>query len=255
MSPLVALTVEEGVAMIALNRPDRLNAISIPLREAFLAALSRIDADPEIRCVILRAEGRFFCAGQDLEERWPIVHGHALDLGEALRVGINRMILGLTQLRQPVVACLQGDAVGAGASLALACDLIHASREARLHFSFAKLGLGPDSGASWLLASRIGHARAAELLLQARPLAATDARAWGLVNDCQAPERLEAGVMECARHIAALPSDAVTAAKALLRQAPAGDLAEQLEKEALTQSRLGRSEAYRQRLAAFLSRR
>lgn len=253
MTP-VRLTVSGGVAVLSLNRPDRLNAINTALRDAFLDALARIDADPELRCVILRAEGRLFCAGQDLEERRPIVEGRPLDLGAALRGGINRMILGLSGLRQPVVACLQGDAVGAGASLVLACDLIHARAEARLHFSFARLGLGPDSGASWLLPVRIGHARAAEVMFCAKPLAAMQACQWGLVNACHAPDVLEDAVADCAREIAELPREAVGAAKALLSAAPATDLAGQLEKEAEAQSRLGKSTIYRERLAAFLSR-
>jgi 2-(1,2-epoxy-1,2-dihydrophenyl)acetyl-CoA isomerase len=253
--PPVTLTIEGHLAFLTLNRPDRLNAINISLRDAFLTALHEINANAQVRCVVLGAEGRLFCAGQDLEERRPVAQGLPMDLGQALREGINRMILGLMALRQPVVGCLQGDAVGAGASLALACDLLVAADRARLHFSFAALGLGPDSGASWLLCRKAGYGRAAGLLLQARSLPAAEAQAWGLVSECVPKERLQAAARANADRIAALPPDAIAAGKRLLQTAVDNDLAAQLEAEAACQTALGHGETYKSRLEAFFSRK
>lgn len=252
---LISLERHDGIAYVTLERADKLNAITVPLRNRFLEVLDEVAADRSILCVVLRAHGRAFCAGQDLAERRPIVEGHPIDLGAALREGINRIILAIAALPQPVVAAVQGMAVGAGASLALAADVVVASEDAVFHFSFARLGLAPDSGASWILTRKAGPARAASILLTAEPLPARTASAWGLVTECVPADALEETATRIARSIAAHPPEAVQAAKSLIVSALSSSLADQLDLEARAQTAAGHAPAYREKLMAFFERR
>lgn len=255
MEPPVLLQRREGVAYVTLNRADKLNAINVGLRDALLAALAEIEADTDVHCVVLQAAGRAFSAGQDLDERAPILAGTPIDLGAALEAGINRLILAIAQLPQPVIAAVQGRAVGAGAGLALACDLMVAGPGASLHFSFSRLGLVPDSGSSWFLQRRLGPYRAAQALLLAEPIPAASARDMGLVAALSESDDTVSALAEAmAARIAKGSPEAIRATKALLREAAANDLASQLQAEARQQTRAGHSDAYRQALAGFLNR-
>lgn len=255
MDGLVQLRAEAGAAYLTLNRPAKLNAISIPLRDALLAALASIRADDSIGCVVLEASGRAFCAGQDLDERAPILAGQAIDLGQALTEGINRVIAELVTLPQPTIAAVQGVAVGAGASLALACDLLVMTPAAVLDFGFVRLGLAPDSGASWLLPRKVGAARAARCLLAGSRVGAAQALEWGLACAVAVTEReLRAEVDQLATAIARLPRGATRAAKALLQHDAEQTLAQQLQLEAQAQTLRGHSPDYRDTLARFVKR-
>lgn len=251
----VQLRTESGVAYLTLNRPAKLNAISIPLRDALLTALAGIRADDSIGCVVLEARGRAFCAGQDLDERLPILAGQPIDLGEALSEGINRIIAELVALPQPTIAAVQGVAIGAGASLALACDLLVMTPAAALDFSFVRLGLAPDSGASWLLPRKAGAARAAWCLLAGSRVSAVQAVEWGLACAVAETESdLRAEVDQLAMLIAGLPNGATGAAKALLQLGPDRTLADQLQSEAQAQTLRGHSPDYSDALARFVKR-
>ncbi|WP_164512224.1 enoyl-CoA hydratase/isomerase family protein [Oceaniglobus ichthyenteri] len=252
---MVTRSCADGVAVVTLSRPEKYNAITVGLRDALLGVLADIAADDTIRCVVLQAQGRAFCAGQDLGERAPIVQGTPIDLGKALEDGINRIILALADLPQPVIAAVQGRAIGAGASLALACDLMVCSADASLHFSFAKLGLVPDSGASWFLQRRLGHGRAAKALLLSEPITAQMALDMGLAADlADTPEGAQTLARDMAKTIAAAPAPAISATKELLHGANVNELATQLRAEAKHQTKAGHSSAYRQALERFLTR-
>jgi 2-(1,2-epoxy-1,2-dihydrophenyl)acetyl-CoA isomerase len=255
VSALVTLETVDGVAYVTLNRPDKLNAITVALRDDFLAVLDTVRTDPGIRCVVLRAEGKAFCTGQDLGERAPIVEGTPIDLGAALEDGINRIVLALTDLPQPTIAAVQGVAVGAGASLAIACDIVLAAEPASFHFSFSRLGLVPDSGASWLLPRKIGQARAASVLLTATPISAAEATNWGLVSQL-APDAdaLDTLARDMAVQLASRSPEALRATKTLLASSFKTDLATQLELEADAQTQAGHSDAYKAALTRFLKR-
>lgn len=256
VTDLIKLEMAKGVAYVTLNRPDKLNAITIGLRDELLDVLGRVGADADIGCVVLRGAGKAFCTGQDLAERAPILAGTAIDLGAALEEGINRIILDLARLPQPTVASVQGPAVGAGASLAVACDIVLASQDASFNFGFTRLGLVPDSGASWLLPRKIGLARASATLLGGAAISAGQALDWGLVSQL-APQAddLAAIVSETAEQLAERPQDVMRATKSLLSSSFDSDLATQLKREAAAQTRAGHGDAYRAVLRSFLERR
>lgn len=255
MSSLVTLVRDNGVAYVTLSRADKLNAITVALRDELLAVLAEVAADENVHCVVLQAQGRAFCAGQDLDERAPILDGIPIDLGAALEQGINRVILAITRMPQPIIAAVQGKAVGAGASLALACDLIVGCANASFHFSFVRLGLAPDSGASWFLQHRLGQSRAALTLFLSEPIAAQSAYEMGLVAALAKTENdMRAMAQSMAQTIAAGSPQATRATKILLQQAYTNDLSDQLAAEARQQSEAGRSPAYRKALQNFLKR-
>lgn len=253
---LVTLETARDVAYVTLNRPDKLNAITIGLRDELLDVLGRVGADADIGCVVLRGAGKAFCTGQDLAERAPILAGTAIDLGAALEEGINRIVLDLARLPQPTIASVQGPAVGAGASLAIACDIVLASQDAGFHFGFTRMGLVPDSGASWLLPRKIGLARASSALLGGAPISAGQALEWGLVSQlAQQADSLDAIVRETAEQLAGRSRDVMRATKSLLSSSLDSDLATQLKREATAQTRAGHGDAYHAVLRSFLERR
>lgn len=255
VTDLVTLDTARGVAYVTLNRPDKLNAINVALRAELLEVLSCVGADTDIGCVVLSGAGKAFCTGQDLAERAPILAGTAIDLGVALEQGINRIILELTRLPQPTIASVQGLAVGAGASLAIACDIVLASQDASFHFSFSRLGLVPDSGASWLLPRKIGLARATSTFLAAAPINALRALDWGLVHQtARQAEDLDLIVRETAEQLAGRSRDVMAATKSLLSASLDSDLETQLKREAAAQTRAGQGDAYRAALRSFIDR-
>ena len=166
------------VATIVLDRPDALNALTVPLKEALLVALSDVDRDRTIRAVVLTGAGRAFCAGQDLRER---LGPDALPLADEIRTRYNPVIRAMRELPKPIVGAINGVAAGAGASLAFACDLRIAAEGASFLLAFGRVGLIPDSGVTWLLPRLVGGAKAAELALTGEPLSAADAERFGLV--------------------------------------------------------------------------
>ena len=255
MDALVSLTIDEGVAFVTLDRANKLNAITIELRDQLLDVLAHINDNPDVRCVVLRANGKAFCTGQDLGERTSIIEGTPIDLGAALEEGMNRVILALTHLPQPTIAAVQGTAVGAGASLAIACDIVLASKSAAFHFSFLRLGLVPDSGASWLLPRKVGMARAAAILLSAAPISSEQAMAWGMVTVLdEDTDALDERTSDMARTIASRDPRATRDTKRLLLEGAHCDLSHQLHAEARAQTRAGHSSAYRNALTRFFGR-
>jgi 2-(1,2-epoxy-1,2-dihydrophenyl)acetyl-CoA isomerase len=241
----------DGIAHITLNRPDRLNsftrAMHVELRDA-LASLG------DARVVVLTGAGRGFCAGQDLNDR-AVAPGEAVDLGETVEESWNPLIRTLAALSQPVIARVNGVAAGAGANIALACDIVIAAKSAKFIQSFSALGLIPDSGGSWHLPRLVGQARALGLALTGEPLPAEKAAEWGLIWKAVDDEVLDEEVDGLATKLASLPPLGLAAIKQIIRTTGSRTLDQELDLQRDEMRRLGFTEDYREGVAAFLEKR
>src|SRR3954463_4138147 len=202
-----------AVARITLNRPDRLNSFTAHMHEELRDALASLGA---VRVVVLTGAGRGFCAGQDLNDR-AVAPGEAVDLGETVEKYWNPLIRKLSSLPQPVIASVNGVAAGAGANIALACDLVVAGRSAKFIQSFSAIGLIPDSGGTWALPRLVGQARALGLALTGEPLPAGKGAEWGLVWKAGGDRPLDAEVDAIAAKLASLPPLGLAAIKEMIR--------------------------------------
>ena len=247
----IAFASAGGVARITLNRPDRLNSFTRAMHGELKDALASLG---EARVVILTGAGRGYCAGQDLNDR-AVAPGEAVDLGETVEASWNPLIRTLAALPQPVIARVNGVAAGAGANIALACDLVVAGKSARFIQSFSALGLIPDSGGSWHLPRLVGHARALGLALTGEPLSAEKAAEWGLIWKCVDDDALDAEVEALATKLASLPPLGLAAIKQIIRSSWSRTLDEELDLQRDEMRRLGFTEDYREGVAAFLEKR
>ena len=252
MNDTVLVDDHDGWVKITLNRPDRLNSLNVDLHLALRAAL---DAARQSRAVLITGAGRGFCAGQDLGERNPDSGDWPPDLGAMLRDYFNPLIRQVSDLPVPVVCAVNGVAAGAGASLALACDIVLAARSAKFIQAFSKIGLAPDAGGSWLLPARIGQARAMALALTGAPVTAEQAADWGMIWQCHDDAALMPAAEALVSQLAAGPTAAYAATKSLVQDAAANSLSEQLDAEAAAQQALGRSADYAEGVRAFLAKR
>jgi 2-(1,2-epoxy-1,2-dihydrophenyl)acetyl-CoA isomerase len=239
----------DGVLTLMLDRPARRNALTGEVLDALAAALT--DLDDEVRVVVLTGEGKGFCAGQDLADE--AVSADAADLGATVDRW-NAGVRAVATVRVPVIAAVNGVAAGAGANLALACDLVVAARSARFLEPFAGLGLVPDGGGTWLLPRLVGPQRAAAMTLVGAPVSAEDAAAWGLIAEVVDDDAFTDRVADLARALATLPPQGLAATKRLLRASLDHDLDTQLDLERDEQRTRGAGEEYRTALDAFLSR-
>ncbi len=246
------VAVDGPVATLTLDRPEALNALTVPLKQALLAELQRIAADRSVRAVILTGAGRAFCAGQDLAER---EQPDAAPLDVELRERYNPIIRVLRSMGQPVIAAVNGVAAGAGASLAFACDLRVAAEEARFVLAFGRIGLVPDSGATWLLPRLVGASRAAELALVGDPVSADDALRIGLVHRVVPGAALAETARSLADRLAECAPAALAATKAAFEGTWTIGLDEALEVEARLQGVAGASADHAEGLAAFRAKR
>src|SRR5919107_5238059 len=208
----IRFSLDGGIARLTLNRPDRLNSFTVQMHEEVADALSKLDG---ARVLVLTGAGRGFCAGQDLNDR-AVAPGEAVDLGESVEKRYNPLIRRLTGLPMPVIARVNGVAAGAGANIALACDLVVAAKSAKFIQSFAAIGLIPDSGGSWHLPRLVGQARALGLALTAEPLPAEKAAEWGLIWKCVEDDALDSEVDTLADKIASLPPLGLAAIKSII---------------------------------------
>jgi 2-(1,2-epoxy-1,2-dihydrophenyl)acetyl-CoA isomerase len=239
------------IARITLNRPDRLNSFTVQMHEELRDALGNL---ADARVIILTGAGRGFCAGQDLNDR-AVASGGPVDLGETVTQCWNPLVRTLTSLPQPVIARVNGVAAGAGANIALACDIVVAARSAKFIQSFSAIGLIPDSGGTWILPRLVGQARALGLALTGDPLAAEKAAEWGLIWKAVEDDSLDAEVDAIAGKLASLPPLGLAAIKEMIRTSWQYSLDEELERQAGTMRRLGFTEDYREGVAAFLEKR
>ena len=241
-----------SVATITLNRPDALNALTVPMKQALLAALRRVEREETVRAVVLTGAGRAFCAGQDLRER---LEPGAAPLGVEVRERYNPIVRAMRALPKPIVGAINGVAAGAGASLALACDIRIAAESASFALAFGRVGLVPDSGATWLLPRLIGTARAMEMALLNEPVSAADALSIGLVGRVVPGDQLAAEAGALAARLAAGAPRAMALTKRAINAAWDRDLDAALEFEAYYQDMAGRSQDHREGMAAFLEKR
>ena len=245
-----------AVALVTLNRPANLNSLDPASHQALWRALDQAEADPVVRALVLTGAGRGFCAGADLSS-FDFSEGpgrvERADPGPVVERWFNPTTRRLLALRMPVVAAVNGVAAGAGASIAMACDIVIASPQASFVQAFSKIGLIPDAGGSWLLVERLGLARAMALAMTGDKLMAEQARDWGLIwaveNDCLS------AALDLAGRLAAMPTAALVATRHLLRDAGSRTLDQQLNVERDTQSRLGRTHDYFEGVSAFLQKR
>src|SRR4051794_13001035 len=240
-----------AVARITLNRPNRLNSFTVQMHEELRDALGSLG---DARVLVLTGAGRGFCAGQDLDDR-AVAPGQAVDLGETVTQSWNPLIRTLTSLPQPVIARVNGVAAGAGANVALACDIVVAAKSAKFIQSFSAIGLIPDSGGTWVLPRLLGQARALGLALTGDPLPAEKAAEWGLIWKAVEDEALDAEVDAIAEKLASLPPLGLAAIKDMIRTSWQYSLDEELERQAGAMRRLGFTEDYREGVAAFLEKR
>lgn len=250
----VLADVSDGVATVTLNRPDALNSFTREVHAALWAALDRVEAEGA-RAMILTGAGRGFCAGQDLNERRRKEGDPPPDLGESLEERYNPLIRRLVAFPVPTIAAVNGVAAGAGCSLALSCDLSIAARAAKFVQAFAKVGLIPDSGATWMLPRLVGRARAMGMVLTAEPVGAEEAARIGLIWKVVDDADLMATAGHYARQLADGPALGLKRMKELMTAALTNDLDTQLDLERDTQRELGVTADYAEAVTAFLEKR
>jgi len=252
----ITLGVEAGVARLTLNRPDRLNSFNVDMHAEVRAALDAV-ASPQsgARVLVLTGAGRGFCAGQDLSDRAVAPGGAAVDLGESIELRYKPLVLALRALPMPVIAAVNGVAAGAGANLALACDLVIATRSASFIQSFAKIGLVPDSGGTWQLPRLLGTARAMGLALLGDKLSAEQAEQWGLIWRCVDDAEFVAAVDALAKQLADAPTKGLARTKQAMYEGWGRTYEQQLDVERDLQRELGSSADYAEGVAAFIAKR
>jgi len=254
-SETVLSALADGVLTLTLNRPDRLNAFNEAMHLALRSEIQRAHDDPAIRAVLLTGAGRGFCAGQDLGDRDPRKNGPAPDLGRTLDMFYNPLLRLMRSLSKPIVCAVNGAAAGAGANIALACDIVLAAKSAKFIQAFARIGLVPDAGGSWTLARVLGEPRAKALALTAEPLSAQKAADWGLIWKAVDDEELMDEAQRLAASLAAGPTLALGLTKHLVQSAALNSFEQQLEMERDCQRTAGQSADYAEGVLAFLEKR
>ena len=254
----IRLDFEAGVATLTLNRPERLNSFTDQMHAEVRDALALIRAgraDGSVRVLVLTGAGRGFCAGQDLSDRSVSVGDAAPDLGASVEKNYTPLVMALRTLDMPVIAAVNGVAAGAGANLALACDLVFAARSASFIQAFCKLGLIPDTGGTWILPRLIGPARAMGLALLGDKVPAEQAEAWGMIWKCVDDEALMPTVSALARQMAEGPTFGFAQTKAAIWGSSTRDFDAQLDIERDMMRACGQSDDYREGVAAFMEKR
>lgn len=247
--------IKDAAAKLTLNRPDRLNSFNVQMHEEVQQALEQVENDDAIRALLITGAGRAFCAGQDLSDRTVAPGEDRIDLGVSVEEFYNPLIRKITSLPLPVVCAVNGVAAGAGANIALACDIVIAGRQAKFIQSFAKIGLIPDSGGTWILPRLVGQARALGLALTGEALSAQDAASWGLIWKCVDDEALIEETEGLAKKLAGGPTLGLAETKKRIRQAGLNSLDQELDAERDAMRRLGFSDDYAEGVQAFMEKR
>ena len=247
--------VKNGIAILTLNRPDKLNSFTQAMHLEVRAALDALQADKTVRVLVLTGAGRGFCAGQDLGDRAVAPGDKPVDLGDSVEQFYAPLVLTLRHLPMPVICAVNGVAAGAGANLALACDIVIAAQSASFIEAFCRLGLIPDTGGTWHLPRLIGMARATGLAMLGEKLTAEKAEQWGLIWRCVPDADLMTETMAMATHFATAPTKGLAFTKKALQASYANTLPEQLKLEGAMMRELGGSHDYREGVAAFLAKR
>lgn len=245
---------ENFVAWVTLNRPEVLNALDLPMLKKFQSVLKQLEADSEVRCLVIRGEGRGFCAGADLQSLRSRVSKSGLSLGDDLRDGLNPIVSRIRSMDKPVIAMVNGVAAGAGMAIAFACDLRTMSDSARFVEAFARVGLVPDSGATFLMPRLLGLTKAMELAFTGEGMDAKEAESRGIVNGVYPLERLETETRLLAEKIAKGPYGNGLSKRAIYRALNC-DFDSALEYEANMQQIAGRSRDHLEGVKAFTEKR
>jgi 2-(1,2-epoxy-1,2-dihydrophenyl)acetyl-CoA isomerase len=253
--PVLLDRLEGGVLTLTLNRPERLNALNGALIEGLLAGIKRAGTEPECRAVLITGAGRGFCAGADLANRAFAPGDAPPDLGAALEKGLNPIIRGIRNLPKPVVCAVNGPAAGAGANIALACDIVLAAKSAQFLQAFTRIGLIPDAGGTFVLPRLVGDARARALMMLAEPIAAEQAQAIGMIYRVVDDEDLMGEAHTVAERLAAGPTHALGLMKRALAASPTNNLDAQLDLERDLQREAGAGDDYMEGVRAFLDKR
>jgi 2-(1,2-epoxy-1,2-dihydrophenyl)acetyl-CoA isomerase len=251
----IVFEIDQGVARLTLNRPDVLNSFNRAMARELCDALASIATNDAVRAVLLTGAGRGFCAGQDLAEASPRPDGSLPDLGDFVREGYNPIIRAIRTLEKPVVCAVNGVAAGAGANLAFACDIVFASRDASFIQSFAKIGVIPDSGGTFILPRIVGLQRATALTMLAEKITAEQAEEWGLVYRVVEPPALVEVTFTVAAQLATQPTRGLGLIKRAFNRSLGVDLDKQLDYEEELQREAGRTADYAEGVRAFLEKR
>lgn len=250
MNDTVVATRDGAVLRLVLNAPDRLNALTGPMQAALMAGLRRAADDPAVRTVLLTGAGRAFCAGQDLRE---VTVGQ--DLGATLEERFNPLIRAVRALPKPVVCAVNGIAAGAGANLALACDVVLAAEGAKFIQAFIRIGLLPDAGGTWLLPRLAGDARARGMAMLGEPVSAAQAAGWGMIWRAVPDAELAAEAARVAATLAALPAEGMRLIKQAFAASGGNTLDRQLDLERDLQREAGATPDFAEGVQAFLEKR
>jgi len=255
MENSISAVTENGVCLIHLNRPKQLNSFNPEMHIALMGALKVAERNDQVRAIVITGTGRAFCAGQDLNDRNVSVDMKMPDLGESIEKFYNPLINKLVEINKPIIAAVNGVAAGAGANIALACDIVIASKSASFIQAFCKIGLVPDSGGTWILPRLIGPARAKALMLLGNKLPAQQAKEWGMIWECVEDDQLMTVAMTQAKHLATQPTIGLGYIKRALNSSSENTLSEQLVLELGLQRLAGRTDDYREGITAFFDKR
>ena len=252
----ITFSLDAGIARLTLNRPDKLNSFTGEMHAELRVALDHIQVNKAIRVLVLSGAGRAFSAGQDLADpAMAAIDGKMPDIGNVVEASYKPLILRLQNLRVPTIAAVNGIAAGAGASVALACDLVVAAKSASFLQAFSKIGLIPDTGGTWFLPQRVGMARAMGLALLADKLPAEKAADWGLIWQCVEDAEFAAAVDKLAQQLSTAPTKALVRTRQAMHAAPGHTLEQQLSMEGGFMRELGWSPDYAEGVAAFMDKR
>ena len=250
-------TINDGIGRIRLNRPDRLNAMSLEMNAEIIDVIDKCAVDSNVRCVMFTGTGHGFCAGADLSSLSERTRGAdgKVDVGNSMDTLFNPMIRKIRALEKPVIAAVNGVAAGGGANLALACDIVVAARSARFDQAFVRISLIPDLGGTWFLPHMVGDARARALAMLGTSVPAEQAQAWGMIWQVVDDTALDAEATALAKRLADGPTMALGSIKQAINAAHTNDLSKQLDMERDLQRNLGRSHDFTEGVTAFLQKR
>lgn len=246
---------KNGVGYLTFNRPKALNSFNVDMHREVAEVLNLWTKNPDVRCVVISGEGRGFCAGQDLGDRVVDPNAEAPDLGYSIETYYNPLIKTIVNMPKPVICAVNGVAAGAGANIALACDLVIAAKSANFVQAFCRLGLVPDSAGTWFLPRAVGHARAMGLALLGDKLPAETAKEWGMIWDVVEDAEFKTKVTELAERLAKQPTFGLSLIKKAIHQSSNNTFDEQMLLERDLQRIAGRSEDYREGVQAFMNKR
>lgn len=246
---------QNGVGYLRFNRPKQLNSFNVQMHQEVAEVLKRWHSQEDIRCVVITGEGRGFCAGQDLGDRVVDPNAEAPDLGQSIEKFYNPLVKTLVNMPKPVICAVNGVAAGAGANLALACDIVIAAQSASFIQAFCRLGLVPDSGGTWFLPRVVGHARAMGLALLGDKVPAEQAKEYGMIWDVVADDELQQHVQNLAEKLATQPTFGLSLIKKAIHQSSTNTLEQQLLLERDLQRIAGRSDDYKEGVSAFMQKR